>query len=260
MGWHFDHTVNRAVKGINLLTLFWQGASARLPVGYALVEKRAAAPGERPKPVVDKNTLFRDLARQAKANALSFRAVLADSWFASEANMELVQRELKSTFVFALKGNRLAVRREQDRRTTPWQRIDALALEEDRPCAVWLRGLDFPVAVLRHRHQNVDGSVVDVYFVTNELSLSGADLLALYQKRWQVECYHKSLKQNAAATRAPLWSVRSLANHLWASLCAYARWEALHLKTTLNHFALKAKVRFAAQQAALAAFRSLSTA
>ena len=260
VGWHFDHTVQRAVKGINLLTLFWQGAAARLPVGYALVQKRAPAPGERPKPVMDKNTLFRDLARQSRANALSFRAVLADSWFASEANMELVHRELKTTFVFAVKGNRLAVRREEDRRTTPWTRIDALALEEDRPCAVWLRGLDFPVAVLRHRHRNVDGSEVDVYFVTNDLSLSGSDLLGLYQKRWQVECYHKSLKQNAAAARAPLWSVRTLANHLWASLCAYARWEALHMKTRLNHFALKAKIRFAAQQAALTAFRKLSTA
>ena len=260
VGWHFDHTVNRAVKGINLLTLFWQGANARLPVGYALVRKQAPAPGERPRPVTDKNTLFRELARQAKANALSFRAVLADGWFASEANMELVHRELKTTFVFACKGNRLAVRAEQNRRTSAWKRIDALSLEEDRPCAVWLRGIDFPVAVLRHRHRNVDGSAVDVFFVTNDLSLSGADLLALYQKRWSVECYHKSLKQNAAATRAPLWSVRTLANHLWASLCAYARWEALHIKTTLNHFALKAKIRFAAQQAALSAFRNLSTA
>ena len=260
VGWHFDHTVNRAVKGINLLTLFWQGANARLPVGYALVHKAAPAPGARPKPVVDKNTRFRDLAQQARANALSFRAVLADSWFASEANMELVHRALQSTFVFALKGNRLAVRAEHDRRHTPWTRIDALDLEEDRPCAVWLRGIDFPVAVLRHRHRNVDGSEADVYFVTNDLGLSGPGLLALYQKRWSVECYHKSLKQNAAAGRAPLWSVRTLANHLWASLCAYARWEALHLKTTLNHFALKAKVRFAAQQAALATFRNLSTA
>ena len=199
VGWHFDHTQGRAVKGINLLTLFWQGASTRLPVGYALVQKRAATPGERPKSITDKNTFFRDLARQAKANTLSFRAVLADSWFASEANMELVHRELKRTFVFAVKGNRLAVRREEDRRTTPSTRIDALVLEEDTPCAVWLRGLDFPVAVLRHRHQNVDGSAVDVYFVTNELGLSGSDLLALYQKRWSVECYHKSLTQNAAA-------------------------------------------------------------
>ena len=44
----------------------------------------------------------------------------------------------------------------------------------------------------------MDGSAVDVFFVANELSLSGADLLALDQKRWSVEVYHKSLKQNAA--------------------------------------------------------------
>jgi DDE superfamily endonuclease len=134
IGWHFDPTVNRAIKGVNLLTLFWQGAAGRLPVGYALVRKQAPAPGERPRPLVDKNSLFRELARQAKANALCCRAVLAESWFASEANRELVHRELKSTFVFALKANRLAVRAPQDnRRTTAWRRIEALALEEDTP-------------------------------------------------------------------------------------------------------------------------------
>lgn len=148
--------------------------------------------------------------------------------------MGLVHRALENTFIFAVKGNRLVVLREEDRRAQPWTRIEDLGLEEDRPCAVWLRGVDFPVAVLRHRHRNVDGSEADVYFVTNELSLSGPDLLALSQKRWQVECYHKSLKQNAAAGRAPLWSVRALANHLRASLCAYARWEALRLKTKPN--------------------------
>lgn len=130
--------------------------------------------------------------------------MLADSWFASEANMALLHRELKRTFVFAVKGNRLAVRAEQKRRATLWTRIDTLSLEEDTPCAMWLRGVEFPVAVLRHCHKNVDGSGVDVYFVTNELSLSGADLLALYEKRWSVECYYKNFKQNAAAGRAPL--------------------------------------------------------
>lgn len=162
-----------------------------------------------------------------------------------------------------MKGHRLAVRREEARRRhSPWRRSDALALEEDSPCAMWLRGSrPFPVAVLRQRHQNVAGRAVDVCFATNALGASpGLTCSPSPQKRWSGAGCPKSLQQNAAVGRAPLWSVRSLANHLWASLCAEARGEAWPLKTQLHPLALKAKVRFAAQQAALSAFRKLSTA
>ena len=53
--------------------------------------------------------------------------------------------------------------------------------EKAAPRAMRLRGVQLPVTMLRHRPQNVDGSAVDVYSVTNEVSLSGADLPALYQ-------------------------------------------------------------------------------
>lgn len=267
IGWHFDHTENRCVKGMNLLTLFWQsapagsGGPANLPVGYEVVRKDAPMePGGRATTRVDKNTLFRDLLRQARANGVPFETVLGDCWFASEENMEMIHQELGSRFVFALKGNRLAVPVSEDRRQAKWKRLTELGLEEDCACVVWLRGLSFPVAVLRHRYRNVDGSVVDVFLCTNAVELSAEQILALQKRRWSIEVYHKSLKQNAGVARAPLWSVRTLLNHLWASLCAYVRWERLKLRKSLNHFALNAKVRLAAQKRALEAFRDLSTA
>ena len=38
-----------------------------------------------------------------------------------------------------------------------------------------------------------------MYLVTNNLELSSDDFETLYKKRWSVEEYHKSIKQNASA-------------------------------------------------------------
>lgn len=267
IGWYFDHTENRCVKGVNLVTLFWEsnpagaGGPVRLPVGYEVVRKDPPQePGGRATVRVDKNTLVRGLLRQAKANGVPFETVLSDCWFASEETLEMIHHELGSRFVFALKGNRLAVPVDENRRQAKWKRLTELGLEEDCARVVWLRGLSFPVAVVRHRYRNVDGSVVDVFLCTNDVELSAEQILTLQKRRWSIEVYHKSLKQNAGAARAPLWSVRTLLNHLWASLCAYVRWERLKLRKNLNHFALKAKIRLAAQKRALEAFRELSNA
>lgn len=267
VGWYFDHTKGRCVKGINLLTLFWQsapdadGQRVQLPVGYEVVRKGATLNARgRPTSKVDKNTLVRGLLRQARANAVPFEAVLADCWFASEQTLEMIHQELGAAFVFALKGNRQAVPAGESRRGAGWKTLKELELEEDCACAVQLRGLCFPVAVVRHRYENLSGRAVDIFIGTNSLELSGPQTLACHQRRWSIEVYHKSLKQNAGAGRALLSRVRSQLNHLWSSLCAYVRWERLKLRQRLNHFALKAKMRHAAQKHATDAFRQMSTA
>ena len=210
--------------------------------------------------MTDKNELFRRMLRQARANGVPFHTVLGDTWFASEKNMEMIHGELRQTFVFGLKANRLAIRHGEERRAKAWTGIGELGLEEGVATKVWLKGLEFPAAILRHIHRNMDGSEAVIYLCTNDLSLTGEQILNSYQKRWAVEEYHKSIKQNTALKRAPLWSVRSLLNHVWASLCAYVKLEALSLSKELNQFALKAKIRFAAQQAALQAYLKLSSA
>ncbi len=37
--WHFDHTVNRSVKGINLLNCLYSSNGVSLPVAFELVKK-----------------------------------------------------------------------------------------------------------------------------------------------------------------------------------------------------------------------------
>jgi hypothetical protein len=79
----------------------------------------------------------------------------------------------------------------------------------------------------------------------------------LYQRRWNVEPYHKSLKQNASLEKSPTQTVTSQTNHFFASLCGYIKLEMLKRSTKLNHFALKSKLYIRAVQVAFDSFQQL---
>lgn len=72
----------------------------------------------------------------------------------------------------------------------------------------------------------------------------------IYQRRWRIEEYHKSIKQNAALGKSPTKTVRTQTNHVFASIVAYVKLEKLKLKTNLNHFAIRYKLIVKANQIA----------
>lgn len=86
--------------------------------------------------------------------------------------------------------------------------------------------------------------------MTDDLTLAYDHITALYQKRWSVEVYHKSLKQNASLEKSPTRTETTQRNHLFACLCAYLKLEHLKLTTGHNHFALKSKIYLSALRSA----------
>ena len=51
----------------------------------------------------------------------------------------------------------------------------------------------------------------------------------LYQKRWKVEEYHKSLKSNLGFAKSPAKTTRTQTNPIFASLVAFVTMEKLRL-------------------------------
>ncbi|MCC8417612.1 MAG: hypothetical protein LN588_03790 [Rickettsia endosymbiont of Bryobia graminum] len=89
-----------------------------------------------------------------------------------------------------------------------------------------------------------------LYLITNDLSLEVPRFYELYQKRWRIEEYHNSMKQNASLAKSPTKVIRSQSNHISSELVAYWKLEKLKIKTKLNHFAIKYKLLVKANQSA----------
>jgi hypothetical protein len=82
--------------------------------------------------------------------------------------------------------------------------------------------------------------------------MSFQQVITTYQKRWGIEDYHKSLKNNTSIQKSPTKTIQTQANHLFASLCAYIKLERLKIAKKINHFALKEKLYIKAIQASFA--------
>ncbi len=269
--WHFDHAKGQSVKGVNMLNAFYHthdmemSQPLRLPVGFQIILKTILfcdlkTKKEKRKSPTSKNELLRSMIAQAIHNQLKFKYILADSWFSSAENMRFIQKK-KKFFIFDMKTNRMAVLSEKDRNTGHWTRIDELDIPGNTPVKVWLKDLEFPVLLSKQVFTNKNQSTGVRFLVSNDFSLSDDDFTTLYKKRWSVEEYHKSLKQNAAIAKSPTRTVKTLSNHIFASIMAYVKLENLKFSSKLNHFAMKSKIYLAANKAAfkeLAALKALA--
>ncbi len=192
------------------------------------------------------------LLRVAVHNQVKFRYVINDSWYASADNMKFIKHDLKKEFVMPLKENRKVALSQEEKQRGQYRAVSTLWLPEGTPREVWLESVEFPLHLVKQVFTNEDGSVGTLYLVTSDLTLSYDRMTTLYQRRWSVEVYHKSLKQNASLEKAPVRTPTTQRNHLFASLCAYIKLESLKIGTKLNHFALKSKIYLSALRSAYA--------
>ena len=199
---------------------------------------------------VTKNELMQNMIKQCIRNQLKFQWVLADSRFASSDNMLFIHRK-KNFFLMDMKSNRLVALSQKDRSAGKWIRLDELNINPKTPVKVFLKDLEIPVLLCKQVFTNKDDSMGEMYLVTNNLKISSDDFEMFYKKRWSIEEYHKSIKQNAGAEKSPTRTQRTQQNHLFASIIAYVKLEKLKFANKMNHFAMKSKLYLAAIKAAL---------
>jgi len=166
----------------------------------------------------------------------------------------------KKHFVAALKDNRLVALSETDKKQGRFVRIDTLELADKQAVRAWLKGYAHEVLLVRQVFTNKDGSTGWLNLVCSDLTCDGDIVTTIYQKRWQVEVFHKSLKSNAALAKSPTRRVTTQNNHVFMSIYAVFKLECLKLKHKTNHFALRAKLFIKATRQAYAELQNLRAA
>ena len=205
---------------------------------------------------VTKNEMMQEMIKRHMQNQVKFRYILADTWYSSAENMKFIAKRGK-VFIFELKENRMVTSSEKNRNLSVFERLDHMTMSEEKPLKVWIKDLEFPVLLFKQVFKNKDGSCGQRFLVTNDLTLSDEQFRTLYKKRWSVEEYHKSLKQNASIGSSPAHNARTQSNHIFSAIYAYTKLEKLKRVTKTNHFALKTKLYLASMKTALITFQDL---
>jgi hypothetical protein len=253
--WHYSHSKGRCVKGVNLLSCLARYGDVAFPIGYELVHKDVLFCDVATKKIkrqssISKNQMFRSVIAQAIINNVKFEYILADIWFGAKKNMEFVHYDIEKKFIFGAKSNRLIALSEEEAKKGQYQNLSALPFKDGEKRIVWLKDVSFPVALITKIFKNEDGSTGTLYLITNDLESSADRIYEVYQKRWRIEEYHKSIKHNASLEKSPTKVVKSQKNHIFASIIAYCKLEFLKTKTSLTHFGMKYMLLMKANRAA----------
>lgn len=261
--WHFDHTKGLNIKGVNILNCLYYAQGISIPVAFEIICKdqsyRDPKDGHfKRRASITKNEHLRSILEVCAKNRLKYKYVLTDSWFCSKENMLYIKHDLSKEFIMAVKENRTVALSLEDKLKGNFVRIDSLQLEPNTTLLVYLKGVDFAVLLLKQVFTNKDGSEGVMYLVCSETSLSYHEITTIYQKRWKVEEFHKSIKSNTALGKSPTRTVRTQSNHFFASIYAFFKLEEIKIKHNLNHFAIKIKLYISALKASFEELQKLN--
>jgi len=255
VAWHHSNAKGRHVKGINILSCLVSYDDIVLPFGYRIISKDASFSDIETRKVkrkssISKNQHFRNLIQKSIENQVLFDHVLADNWFGSQENMEFINK-LGKKFIIGIKSNRTVALSGKDKKSGKFKQVSSLDMRDGESKKVWLKGVPFEVVLVKKVFTNEDGSIGILYLASNDIEYDAAYLYQIYQRRWRIEEYHKSIKENASLAKSPTKRVRSQANHIFASIVAFCKLEIMKVTTATNHFAIKYKLLVAANIASM---------
>jgi len=240
VAYHWDHCEGRAVKGINFVTALWNDEEASVPLSMQLVEKTliqdAKTGTAKWKVVKSRNELFQVMVeRLSRSKQVDY--VLSDSWYASKENMTFVYAQCDTDFIMALKTNRSAAVSKKEASDGHFVLLPELMLGK-RAVKLYLKDLDFAVRVVKKVFKHEDGSSGTLYLASSDLELDYEQIFTLYQRRWRVEQYHKSLKSNCSLGKCQASSHPAQKTHFYLATFAFLLLEKVKMTEDKNHFAL----------------------
>ena len=234
--WHYDHSKQQNVKGINFVSCLYQNKAISLPIGFEIVSKTEKyidkkTQKEKRRSTKTKNEMALEMIAQAVKNQVEFKYVLFDAWFSSVENIRIIKQKHKKDVICPIKSNRKVALSLADKKAGRWVVVSTLEVEENSELEIYLEGVEFPIKLVKQIFTNEDEKTCILYLISSDTTLSPDHMTTIYQRRWNVECYHKSLKQNVSLAKSPTQTEKTQTNHFFAALCGYIKLEMLKVET-----------------------------
>jgi len=250
VAWHYDHVSQKMQKGILMLNFHYTDESnISIPLGHEIITKTEDKWSEQyqkyvKKSMFTKNEIMRDKLKILHfSNQVKYRYVLFDKWFSSLENLVFVNDVLEKIFVTPIKSNRKIALTKEDKDKGNYVNISNVDIEACSSRLIYLEGYKDPINLIKQVVKNGDDDKsVYLYLITNDITLNFQEVLEIYKKRWKIEEYHKSLKQNLHIEHSPTKVEISQRNHIHLTVCGFIKLEKLRLNYKMNHFAIKEKI------------------
>ncbi len=248
--WHYDHVSQKMQKGILMLNFHYTDATGiSIPLGYEIITKTENKWSEEHQKNIKKSLFSKNEIMQDKLqilhhnNEVKYKYILFDKWFSSIKNLLFIEEELNKKFVCPIKSNRKIALTLEERNKGKYVNISSIDIKGGSSRLIYIEGYKKPLRLIKQVVKNGDdGESTYLYLVTNDIDLSFNQVLQIYKRRWKIEEYHKSLKQNLKIEHSPTKVETSQRNHIHLSVRGFIKLEKLRLNYKMNHFAIKEKI------------------
>lgn len=223
VGRHWSGNEHRLICGIDLVNLLWTKGEECVPCDYRIYQSEE-------KKVKTKNEYFRDMLATAQKRGFKPLYILADCWYGSVENMKYIERQ-GWKFIMGAKENR-----QVSITKNIYTSISSLDWSKTLVQKVWLKEFGYVMAA---RIVVKDDDIR--YVVTNDLSLTDIGELKNHNDhRWNIETFHRGLKQTTGIEKCYSVLERSQRNHIFASFVAFVKLEYTRLHDGVSWYEQKA--------------------
>lgn len=203
---HYSGKHGEVVSGINLMTLLWTDGDRAVPADYRIFDKDTDGR--------TKNDHFFEMLLEAHRRGFSPKMVCFDSWYSGLENLKLV-RSLGWYFLTRLKENRQVNPEGKGLRA-----ISEIDIGEEGQI-LWLKGFG-EIKVFRLIDKNGNAQ----HWATNKIEMSDLERVKYGSYSWQIEQYHRGIKQYCLIERAQCRRRIPWQNHINLCLRAFLRIES----------------------------------
>ena len=201
---HWSGKHHAIVRGINLQTLLWTDGSRLVPCDFRVYEGGQDG--------TTKNDTFRQMLSAASARGMTPSHVLFDSWYSGLDNLKHI-RDLRWHWLTRLKANRQVNPDGSGNRPVSEVEISTQGRR------VHLRGYGWIKVFKSMRGDEPE------YWATSDLSMLERDRAALRVCGWNIEVFHRGLKQCCAVERSQVRRRHAILAHVALSIRAFLRLE-----------------------------------
>lgn len=209
----YDHAKRRFVWGYPLVNLVYQSKHISYPVGFRIQTKNRR--GRKPKLKGTKTRLAMELVSDAARQGLDVRAVVFDPAYCAKRLLRHLDRlgyhwvsRLQSNRVVEIDGKRLSVKQLARKRS--WFRHDPVRGVRYISRQGYLNGYELPVQVVVIRTPGVGYQVL----VSSLIETPWQEIFSLYERRFEVEVFHRDVKQYLGLAHFRYRDLRRIRNHV----------------------------------------------
>lgn len=220
VGYFWSGKHKRAVKGINLITLYYTDvAGSSYPVNFRIYDKREGK---------TKNDYFREMLAEVKGWGLKPTWVTGDSWYASVENLKFLRNE-EVGFLFGIAENRkVSLARGSD--------VQVQSLEIPEPgLVVYLKEFGWVKVFCQNFKNEVRHYLMYLPNLETLPQLTRQQFRQVHDQHWQIETFHRVIKQVCNIERFYVREGQAIRNHFFCALRAFVRLQTMRIEGLIDN-------------------------